>query len=1141
MNTHTRLLRLAASLFIIHYSFFIGVARAQRVAQPELDQLATTGTVAPAPAAIPVTTTAATPPPATSAPAADEVVEMSPFTVSANNDEGYMARETTSGSRVRTSLRDTSASISVFTQDFLNDVGAQSIEEMLSFATNTEVALDDDSDDGGTLDSRSAGAGTQFRIRGLAATVAVDGAEAVGPVDLYNVDGAEVSSGANSILFGGGGQGGTVTLSSLGANLQRNTFNVQATLGTWSSPALTSTSIPFKRLSYKYNVALIPKKWAIKLSGLLQDGGNSSWRKWMGLHDKRFNPTTTIKPFKNTTIKIGYEKGRQRDATATRWNLTDDISAYTYWLENYPEEVTNGGIMRSFGATVPSMTNLWDPVDEVYYSRNPYTSVAGTGSPSFVYISNDGSFHDVRGSYRSERIVPPGRKQAHQYRLDPSISSYYYSTLGPGAVRLNDFNSWKFNISQRIGRVNLDFTYTRNRNNSSALGNGSNEVYMRYDPNPTIGAANYTSSADNQPNSFAGLPYAEYGAMRTVVDRTTEAFRLQGEYSLNLKKYGRHRFIGMLERTTRDNFRDRQSEYLVDEHQRTYNQLADHTANPGGSFQRRNYFIPGDFSTYHGGAFTPLTGLEIAGRLFHSAFATTSRENNHVKTSSDAAMLAIQNYFFNGDLVTTLGGRFEKATYKSEGTYRAPVDDPLVLNKSKILNEWVLDGNWKSRPVSNPYTFSSGGVWHITNRLSSRINYSTNRGSPRDDGRTTLPSGDLPELTKGRSLDYGVTFDVTGKGKWWLTITAFDTRQRGDAAIGNVNGDTGVADEGVAGNSQLGADSLFNIYDALYFLAPTNSNASPNGIQGGNWPEGTGPGMGPMSAAEYAFALPSPLRPDGSPGIYPYGHPPVYTAGTRDTTSQGYEIELSANPTKSLSLRFTFSYTQRFRAAILPELFAFYNNPNTGIKHWLELAKTPNPDSPDGIYWVVDNTDSNNPNKSIPLFNYVREQIYGSGGVRDDINQVLFDQSQILGQSPYKLTFVPRYAFQTGRLKGLSLSASFRYNAPRNSIDPYNRTLKYALDSVPSDATDLAIDPDMYFGPTARNTIKGRSTNSVSAMIAYKCKIFGGRSNLRLQLNVNNIFTNDIVVNGAMTTDGIARRVYLVAPRQFKFTTTLDF
>lgn len=72
-------------------------------------------------------------------------VELSPFLVDATRDIGYQAGNTTSGSRLNTSLRDTAATLQVFTPEFLQDLGANSLAEVLAYGTSVQPDLGDTS------------------------------------------------------------------------------------------------------------------------------------------------------------------------------------------------------------------------------------------------------------------------------------------------------------------------------------------------------------------------------------------------------------------------------------------------------------------------------------------------------------------------------------------------------------------------------------------------------------------------------------------------------------------------------------------------------------------------------------------------------------------------------------------------------------------------------------------------------------------------------------------------------------------------------------------------------------------------------------------------------------------------------------
>src|SRR5688572_14947153 len=113
------------------------------------------------------TVPAASTPGATAADAAPPAVELSPFEVRSDKDVGYQAANTTSGSRLNSRLKDTPAAISAFTPEFLSDVAATTLEEMLQHATNIELDIEDANAGFGNPSGRGAdGSDYRFRMRG---------------------------------------------------------------------------------------------------------------------------------------------------------------------------------------------------------------------------------------------------------------------------------------------------------------------------------------------------------------------------------------------------------------------------------------------------------------------------------------------------------------------------------------------------------------------------------------------------------------------------------------------------------------------------------------------------------------------------------------------------------------------------------------------------------------------------------------------------------------------------------------------------------------------------------------------------------------------------------------------------------------
>jgi len=143
----------------------------------------------------------------------DSVFELSPFEVSGESS-GYRASDTLAGSQVRTDLGDVAASVSVVTQEFLQDTGATDASQIFNYLANTEgrgnFALAPTDQRG--IPSNTAAIGSQnagTRVRGLTAPDFTRGFfQTRVPVDSFNVERMTLNRGPNSVLFGLGSPAG---------------------------------------------------------------------------------------------------------------------------------------------------------------------------------------------------------------------------------------------------------------------------------------------------------------------------------------------------------------------------------------------------------------------------------------------------------------------------------------------------------------------------------------------------------------------------------------------------------------------------------------------------------------------------------------------------------------------------------------------------------------------------------------------------------------------------------------------------------------------------------------------------------------------------------------------------------------------
>jgi iron complex outermembrane receptor protein len=130
-----------------------------------------------------------------------EVVQLSTFQVTTSADSGYRAGNSVSATRVDTPIKDLPFSISAFTEQFIEDIGALELLDIVNFAP------------GVTSGAKEFTQGNnRFSIRGFDGDVTPQRNGFVGNryVDAGNVQRVEVVKGPASLLYGQITPGGSV-------------------------------------------------------------------------------------------------------------------------------------------------------------------------------------------------------------------------------------------------------------------------------------------------------------------------------------------------------------------------------------------------------------------------------------------------------------------------------------------------------------------------------------------------------------------------------------------------------------------------------------------------------------------------------------------------------------------------------------------------------------------------------------------------------------------------------------------------------------------------------------------------------------------------------------------------------------------
>lgn len=129
------------------------------------------------------------PPPAGTKPAEEDIVQLSPFTLTETKQSPWNSQQTFSGSRVAENIMDSPVSISIINEDFITDIGAMSLFDVMAFAgsgVNPRVSYRDD-----------------FTIRGYRESAHRDGVPFPNndTTPLWDVDRIEVVKGPTAVVF----------------------------------------------------------------------------------------------------------------------------------------------------------------------------------------------------------------------------------------------------------------------------------------------------------------------------------------------------------------------------------------------------------------------------------------------------------------------------------------------------------------------------------------------------------------------------------------------------------------------------------------------------------------------------------------------------------------------------------------------------------------------------------------------------------------------------------------------------------------------------------------------------------------------------------------------------------------------------
>ncbi len=336
----------------------------------------------------------------------DEVVHLSPFTVT-SDDDSWTATTTLVGTRTNQDLAKVPASVDVITSEFIKDLGLGSLEDAASFVAGLTVqprfeARNDDS---------------RVSYRGLTGsnTTSRNFFMWYVPADTYNVERFDFSRGANSLMFGDSAPGGQTTIYT--KRPRRNSLT--ELYGSYASFGSSRLQLDISRP--------ITKQLAFRVNAVSRIDRTYVHHNYQRL--KAADLSLSYRPFRGTTLVIEGERGTYIRSRADNALAIQDVAA--------PGLAFN-------------QNNRWYLTSDGTIFQRPSSSISGANT-----TAARGNAVPLLSGQSVDVAMPGGiTRTYHGF-------SRYLDVLGTTDYLNRPYNVFSATLDQTIGKLDLELAYNQ--------------------------------------------------------------------------------------------------------------------------------------------------------------------------------------------------------------------------------------------------------------------------------------------------------------------------------------------------------------------------------------------------------------------------------------------------------------------------------------------------------------------------------------------------------------------------------------------------------------------------------------------------------------------------------------------------------
>ena len=1047
----------------------------------------------------------------------DAAIVLSPFVVDTSQDTGYFASSTLAASRLKTDLKDIASSVTVLTDEFMNDLAANDVASALAFVSGAENDSTYHQEAVASLGGANGYVGGDFgdnnnrsgevRVRGLGrASTTINYIEVLGSTDRYNTDRTEFLRGANSILFGLAEPAGLVNSSTKVAQLRRNFAKLETKFDDFGS----------NRFVLDINRTLLPGKLAVR--GVLLDHDQQYKVKSAYQKDQRYFGTVTYQPFKHTTLRGYVERvnanGRRPNFRTVQDNVSEWLSAYN----RYAPQMTPAQIAQAF---------YWDPVAPSANGIAPdsIVTLASGGTVNLGLIrrpldtlatataliySGNGQWNtplDNLVTIVSNRTVTGGavnpvtarsqfarsgaaRENSPLFTNDPQVTDariFPYETVEigalPGNYRWEDDDKLFLTLDQRVVEdlyVSASFQYEkRTQEQYFATITQTNQISVDINQRLPDGRTN--------PNFLRPFIYGRN--LGEYSDATAKNFVVQANYDFDFAKkttrlgwLGSHRLTSVYNAAKVDRLGYRWH-YQIDNDIPVAMTAANLNAAASQRWAMQLWYVgdpvqvgdtglrftgfPSNLATHGNRSYdyrffnntaTPAPGTwQTASTQAHYGRQLVGGGRTYTIQKNDGVGVSLQSFFWQRRIVTLLGWRDDRVD-STQGVLRPNSEFPFPITAGANRSDYLPGGNTFANQAT---TGTQGLVFKVSEKLRVFANRSENFAAttPRQDNlyRPIAPQS-------GETKDYGVGLTLLD-GRLDLRATAFKSSQLG-----------ATSGTGVAGIRVVAFEEA--LYNAL-------SNAGRR--------------------AEYTT-----IDEFGNPTNLVYVRP-NNAASTENLVSKGESLEISFRPNRHWDFVAGVDRLENVATNVGREVAEFLAVRAPFYKKYFDEGLRA-----DGTTTTASSTRLMDTFVNTIAGNYV--------------NEILKEGISNRGVSEYTARLVGRYKILEGGLKGLTVGTNLRWES--------GKVLGYAQKDTTFNFGGLENFPGRV-SDTAKEH-RGDPTLSGGMFLSYGRRIFGGRIGWRVQLNAQNVFGEQGLRVFAANPDGSP--IWAMAPaRSFELSNSFEF